>query len=103
MPNFDLKNSGVEADKRVGRVECNRVAGASENGRVQEEREWSVGIIDRGGCVEGVSMSFVRAMSSGARIIPATPAAETATAKDRKGEEEDTISRPPDFERVGEI
>lgn len=52
-------------------------------------------MMERGGCVEGVRMSFVRAMSRGARTMPAIPAAETATAKEDSGEGEQSISRPP--------
>ena len=55
-------------------------------------------MIDRGGWVEGVSMSFVRAISSGAKITPASPAAETATAREDKGEGEERMSRPPVYD-----
>lgn len=40
-------------------------------------------------------MSFVRAISKGVRIIPAIPAAETATVKDTSGDGDDSTSRPP--------
>lgn len=66
-----------------------------DHGSVHEDRELRVGKMDRGGCVEGVSMSFVLAMSRGARIIPARPAAETATARVAMGAGEESISRPP--------
>lgn len=46
-----------------------------------------VAMMERGGCVEGVRINFVRAMSRGARTIPAIPAAETATAKEDRGRE----------------
>lgn len=45
--------------------------------------------------MEGVSISFVRAISKGARITPAMPAAETATAKEERGDGEERISSPP--------
>ena len=50
---------------------------------------------DRGGCVDGVRMSFVRAISRGARRIPAMPAAETATRSEASGEGEESMSSPP--------
>ena len=40
-------------------------------------------------------MSFVRAMSSGARIMPARPAAETATVREDRGDGEERMSRLP--------
>lgn len=54
-----------------------------------------VASIERGGCVEGVRMSFVRAISRGASIIPAIPAAETATVREASGDGDDITSRPP--------
>ena len=45
--------------------------------------------------MEGVRINFVRAMSKGARIMPASPAAETDTNREAKGDGEDSISRPP--------
>lgn len=51
--------------------------------------------IPRGGWVEGVSMSFVRAISRGASITPAIPAAETATAREESGDGEESMSSPP--------
>lgn len=45
--------------------------------------------------MEGVSINLVLAMSKGARIMPAIPAAETATTKDVNGEGEDKTSNPP--------
>ena len=95
MPIFDLKNKGVDAEIRVGRVECKTATGAIENGNVQLGSVWRVAIIDRGGCEEGVSISLVRAVSRGVRIMPATPAAETARTSDDNGEGEESISRPP--------
>lgn len=66
-----------------------------EKGKVQLDNVFIVASIDRGGCVEGVRMSFVRAISRGARMMPATPAAETATANEPSGDGEESISRPP--------
>ena len=79
----------------VGSVEFNIATGAIEKGSVQLGSVFNVAIIDLGGCVEGVKMSFVRARSRGASIMPAKPAAETATASEANGEGEDNISRPP--------
>ena len=52
-------------------------------------------MIDRGGCVDGVKISFVRAISRGARRIPVMPAAETATRSEASGEGEESTSSPP--------
>ena len=40
-------------------------------------------------------MSLVRAISKGVSITPATPAAETATAKEARGDGDESMSRPP--------
>lgn len=80
---------------KVGRVVYKTVTGAMDNGNVQEGRDLRVDIIDRGGCVEGVRISFVRAISRGARRIPAMLAAETVTAREMSGDGEDRISSPP--------
>ncbi len=95
MFNFDLRNKGVDAETKVGRVECRIVIGAIENGTVQLGSVWTVAMTDRGGCVEGVRMRFVRAISRGARRIPAMPAAETATRSEESGEGEESMSSPP--------
>ena len=95
MLNFDLRNKGVDAETRVGRVECRIAIGATENGSVQLGSVWRVATIDRGGCVDGVRMSFVRAISRGARMIPAMPAAETATRSEESGDGEESMSSPP--------
>ena len=95
IPNFARRNRGVDADINVGSVECRTAVGAIENGNVQLGRLLRVAKIDRGGWVEGVRISLVRAMSKGARMIPAIPAADTATVKDARGDGEDNKSRPP--------
>lgn len=45
--------------------------------------------------MEGVRMSFVRAISRGASRTPAMPAAETETKRVAIGEGDDSMSRPP--------
>lgn len=95
MPSLDRKINGVEAEISVGIVEFRIATGAIEKGNVQPGSVFRVASIDLGGCVEGVRMSFVRAMSRGASIMPAKPADETATASEAKGDGEDNISRPP--------
>ena len=95
MPNLERRNNGVEADISVGIVEFRIAAGAIEKGNVQLGSVFRVASIDLGGCVEGVRMSFVRAMSKGASIMPAKPADETATASEAKGDGEDKMLRPP--------
>ena len=95
MPSFDRKKRGVDAEIRVGRVECSMVVGAIDNGNVQLGRVLRVAMIDRGGCVDGVRISLVRAMSIGARMMPAIPAADTATVSEARGDGEDKMSRPP--------
>ena len=93
--NLERRNKGVETDISVGNVEFSIAAGAIEKGNVQLGSVFKVASIDLGGCVEGVNKSFVRAMSRGASIMPAKPAADTATASEAKGEGDDSISRPP--------
>ena len=95
MPSLERRNKGVEAEIRVGIVELSIATGAIEKGNVQLGSVFKVASIDLGGCVEGVRMSFVRAMSRGARAMPAKPAAETATASEAHGDEDDNMSRPP--------
>lgn len=85
----------------VGIVEFSIAAGAIENGNVQLGSVFKVASIDLGGCVEGVMISFVRAMSRGASMMPAKPAAETATAIDANGDGDDNTSRPPAKETEG--
>ncbi len=92
---FERRKSGSEADMKVGRVECRKATGAMDHGKVHEERVLRVDITDLGGWVDGVSMSFVLAMSNGAKIIPAIPAAETAIASEAIGAGEERISSPP--------
>ena len=101
IPNRERRNRGVDADIRVGRVEWRKVTGAMERGNVQEGRDCRVGTSERGGCVEGVSISFVRAMSIGARTMPAIPAALTAANRLAKGDGEDRTSMPPTVDGVG--
>ena len=48
-------------------------------------------------------MSLVRAISSGARIAPATPAAETVTAREERGDGEESMSKPPMLEDEPEL
>lgn len=95
IPSFERRKRGVDADISVGRVEWMIAVGASEKGRVQLGRVWMVAMMERGGWVEGVRMSFVRAMSRGARIMPAIPAAETETAREVSGDGEERMSSPP--------
>ena len=101
MPSLERRNKGIEAEISVGIEEFSIAAGAIEKGKVQPGSVFKVASIDLGGCVEGVRMSFVRAMSRGASITPAKPAAETATASEANGEGEDSISRPPAYESDG--
>ena len=93
--NFDRRNKGSDVEMKVGSIECKIVIGAIEIGSIQDGSVCRVDMIDRGGCVEGVSMSFVRAISRGARITPAILAAATATARDAIGDGDDKMSMPP--------
>ncbi len=95
IPSFERRKRGKEAERRVGRVEWRSVTGAIAQGRVQEDRDWRVESMERGGCVDGVRMSWVRAMSRGARSMPVTPAADMATAREVRGEGDARMSRPP--------
>ena len=101
IPNRERRNRGVDADISVGMVEWRNVTGAIKNGRVHEGRDCSVGNSERGGCVEGVSINLVRAISRGARIIPAIPAAPTAANRLANGEGEDRTSSPLATVKVG--
>lgn len=95
MPSFDRRKSGSDVDHSVGTVECKNVTGAMDHGSVHDDNDLRVGKIDLGGCVEGVSMSLVLAMSSGASKMPAMPAADTAMASEAIGAGDERISRPP--------
>ncbi len=95
MLNFERRNSGRDVDSKVGRVEYRIVTGAIDHGSVHDDRDFRLDKTDRGGCVEGVSMSFVRATSRGANNIPAMLAAETATTSEAIGDGDDRMSRPP--------
>ena len=99
-PSLFRRTRGVDADISVGSVECKIAVGAIENGRIHVGRLFKVAIIERGGWVEGVRMSFVRAMSRGASMMPARPAAETETKREAMGEGDDNMSRPPAAELV---
>lgn len=92
---FERRNKGSEADMKVGSVECRKVTGAIDHGNVQDESVLRVDITDLGGWVEGVSISFVLAISKGAKSIPAIPAADTAIASEAMGVGEESISSPP--------
>ena len=74
--------------------------GAIESGSIHVGRLFNVAMMERGGWVEGVRMSFVRAMSSGASRMPATPAAETDIKREAIGEDDDKMLRPPAAEGV---
>lgn len=95
MLSFERKNRGKDVESRVGRVEWRKVTGPIAHGNDHDESEFKVDMTDLGGWVEGVSISLVLAMSSGDSMIPATLAAETATASDDIGFGDDRISRPP--------
>lgn len=101
-PSFDRRNSGVDADIKVGIIAFKIVTGAIENGRVQEFNDLSVERMDRGGCIDGVNISFVRAVSNGVRMIPAIPAADITTTREVRGEGDDKISSPPAYADGGE-
>ena len=95
MLSFERRNKGSEAEMKVGSVECRKVTGAIDHGNVQDESVLRVDMTDLGGWSEGVSISFVLAMSKGATSIPAIPAADTAIASEAIGVGEESISSPP--------
>lgn len=84
-PSRERRKRGPDVVRKVGIVECRIVIVAKDGGRVRMLRELSDLRSERGACVEGVSMSFVRMMSSGARTTPAIPAAATAMPKEASG------------------
>lgn len=94
-PSRDRRKSGADVVMNVGKVLCRSVIDAIDGGRANILRERRFLRSARGACVVGVSMSFVRTMSSGARRTPAMPAAATATPNEASGYGESTISRPP--------
>ena len=49
MPSLFRRTRGVDADIRVGSVECKIAVGASENGSVHVGRVFRVAMIERGG------------------------------------------------------
>lgn len=71
------------------------MTGAIEKGSVQVGSDCKVGKKERGGCVEGVRIRYVRAMSRGASATDATADAESAIRSDVRGEGEARMSRPP--------
>ena len=95
MPSLLRKKSGVDAEISVGSVEWISVTGARENGSVQLGSNCKAGINERGGCVEGVRIRYIRAMSRGARRMDARAEADTATSRDERGEGDERMSRPP--------
>ena len=94
-PSFERRKRGRDAEIRVERVEWRKVTGAMAQGMVHEVRDCSVESMERGGCVDGVRMSLVRAMSSGESRMPAIPDADTATAREVRGDGDARISSPP--------
>ena len=80
---------------KEGITEWSSVIGAILIGNIHELKEIKAENADRGGWVDGVRMSLVRAVSSGERMMLAIPADETATASEIAGDAEDNISNPP--------
>jgi hypothetical protein len=70
------------------------VIGAMAVGTIHDFNVFNAGTMDRGGYVEGVSMSLVRAMSMGARIMPARPEADTVAKRAARGAGDERMSIP---------
>lgn len=49
MLNFERRNRGSEVDSKVGRVECKKVTGAIDHGKVHDESEFNADMTDLGG------------------------------------------------------
>ena len=84
-PSRDRRKSGADVVMKVGTMLCRSVIDAIDGGRANRLRECKFLRSERGDCVVGVKMSFVRMMSSGARRTPAKPAAATATPSEARG------------------
>jgi hypothetical protein len=100
---FERRKIGVEVAINVGRMEWRIVAGAMDEGTIHDLSERNVGIIERGGCVLGVRMIFVRAISIGASTRPAMPEAATAATMERNGDEEAEMSIAERVEGPGNV
>lgn len=74
---------------------------AMEVGTIHERRDETVEIIDRGGWVVGVAISFVLAMSNGDRRSPAIPEADTESIKEVRGDGDERISSRAKVEGEG--
>ena len=94
-PRFRRRKRGRDVVIKEGMIAWSNTTGAMLIGTVHELKDVRAENTDRGGCVEGVRIILVRAMSSGERMILAMPAAETATASDIPGDSEGNISYPP--------
>jgi hypothetical protein len=108
----ERRKSGVDVERRGGRVQWRRVIGIREGGQVQESKARMLGRRARGVAVTGVRIRLwiisklnnkmgernayrVRIMSIGARTSPAMPAAATTTAMPAMGFGLSSIFRPP--------
>ena len=102
-PRRERRKRGVNADTRVGIMEWRIVAGAIEAGMIQEGRVLSKGMRERGGCVDGVRRSTVRARSMGARRIPEIADAAREDARDSRGDGEASMSSLVSEDGVGSV
>ena len=87
----------MAVEKIEGSVVCTIVGTRMEDGASQLRSRRRHGIILRGvlEVVVGVSISRVRTVSRGERMVPAMPAAAIAIVRERSGDGESMISRPP--------
>lgn len=95
MLNVERRRSGVDVDIKVGTQACSNVAGSRLGEMEKEGRRARQGYIERGGEEMGVTMSRVRIISRGARIVAAMAVAATATPRDMSGLGLSIISKPP--------
>ena len=100
-PRRERRNKGVDADIKVEMVEWRIVAGIKEAGMIQDGKVFNIGMRERGGCVDGVRRSTVRARSIGARRMPEIAEARREEARDRSGEGEVRISSRVSEDGVG--
>ena len=79
------------------------MAGAMEEGIIHDGSVFNIGMRERGGCVDGVRMSTVRARSMGARRMAESADAAREEARDSRGEEEARMSSRVREDGVGSV
>jgi len=79
----------------VGSAPCSTAPAASPGGTIHEFKLRRPGSKERGGCVEGVSISCARTRSTGARRTEASAEAVVVARRESSGDGEERTSKPP--------